>query len=91
MKEIFGAKPPKRHGENSKLIFHQDKLDRLSKLYELDTDVKVGTHEILVGLNKHISDASNNKDLSNNDKINIFLYNSNPFIVGILISSSNAP
>lgn len=38
---VFGAKKPKRHGSSSKLIFDENKLKRLGRIYELSLDIKV--------------------------------------------------
>jgi hypothetical protein len=64
--QVFGAKPTKRHSGRT-LIFDQNKLQRLSRIYDLSIDVKVGpplpgvadvadvTH---VGLDKHLDEQS---------------------------------
>jgi hypothetical protein len=39
--QVFGAKPTKRHLGRT-LIFDQNKLQRLSRIYDLSIDVKVG-------------------------------------------------
>ena len=41
LKDAFGAKPSKRHGDSSRLVFDKVKLERISKVYDLSTEVKV--------------------------------------------------
>lgn len=76
LKDIFGAKPSKRHGESSRLIFDKPKLERIGKLYDLSIEVKVvatdnihpksgedGYDGVDIGLDKHlIRDGSNEKN-----------------------------
>jgi hypothetical protein len=72
LKDVFKAKPPKRHGNARSLVFDQKILDKLGQVYDLDINVKVkkkeentkGTHEThgalsgnRIGLYKHISDT----------------------------------
>ena len=76
LKDVFGAKPSKRHGESSRLIFDKAKLERIGKLYDLSIEVKVaaidnnncksgedGYDGEDIGLDKHlIRDRSNEKN-----------------------------
>ena len=41
LKDIFGAKKSKRHGEGRKLEFDKVKLEKLGKIYDLDINVEV--------------------------------------------------
>jgi hypothetical protein len=41
MKDVFGARPPKRHGTSSKLIFDKEKFEKIGKIYQLKLNVKV--------------------------------------------------
>jgi hypothetical protein len=41
LKEVFGAKKPKRHDEPRKLIFDPVKMAKAGKIFELDIEVKV--------------------------------------------------
>jgi hypothetical protein len=41
LKDAFGAKPSKRHGDSSRLIFDKAKLERISKMYDLPIEVKI--------------------------------------------------
>jgi hypothetical protein len=41
LKDIFGAKKSKRHGEGRKLEFDEVKLEKLGKIYDLDINVEV--------------------------------------------------
>jgi hypothetical protein len=68
--QVFGAKPTKRHLGRT-LIFDQNKLQRLSRIYNLSIDVKVGTlaadvAEVAdvahVGLDKHIQEQYEDKE-----------------------------
>jgi hypothetical protein len=45
MKEVFGAKPSKRHGNGSRLIFDKPKLERIAKVYDVSIEVKVTTND----------------------------------------------
>ena len=45
LKDIFGAKKSKRHGEGRKLEFDNDKLEKLGKIYDLDINVEVNKQE----------------------------------------------
>jgi hypothetical protein len=50
-------------------VFDPSKLERLSKIYDLDTEVKVVTHMTLmthVGLDKHISELSESNETAIN-------------------------
>ena len=41
LKDVFKAKPPRRHGNVRSLVFDPIILDKLSRVYDLDVDVKV--------------------------------------------------
>lgn len=41
LKDIFKAKPPKRHGNARSLVFHLTILEKLGQIYNLDINVKV--------------------------------------------------
>jgi hypothetical protein len=45
LKDIFGAKKSKRHGEGRNLEFDNDKLEKLGKIYDLDINVEVNKQE----------------------------------------------
>jgi hypothetical protein len=71
LKDVFGAKPSKRHGESSRLIFDKAKLERIGKLYNLSIEVKVvttnnngedGYDGVDVGLDKHFVEHRNNQE-----------------------------
>jgi hypothetical protein len=78
--QVFGSKPVKRHSGRS-LIFDQNKLQKLDKIYRLSIDVKVGTSDAVadvadvadVGLDKHLNEQSNDNkmDDSNQESENI--------------------
>jgi hypothetical protein len=84
LKDVFGAKPSKRHGESSRLIFDKAKLERIGKLYNLSIEVKVvaidsrhckngedGYDGVDVGLDKHlIKHGSNDKKAESSVDIN---------------------
>jgi hypothetical protein len=63
--QVFGAKPTKRHSGRT-LVFDQNKLQRLSRIYDLSIDVKVGPPSSTgvadvadvahVGLDKHLGE-----------------------------------
>ena len=66
--QVFGAKPTKRHSGRT-LIFDQNKLQRLSRIYDLSIDVKVGplgvadvAHVAHVGLDKHLQEQNEDKE-----------------------------
>jgi hypothetical protein len=70
--QVFGARPS-RDRKSRKLIFDQIKLQRLSKIYDLEIDVKVGTSIMTdvtdvtdVGLDKHFFAPSDNKEIATN-------------------------
>lgn len=70
LKEVFGASSPKkRHGNSRALVFDKSKLDRLSKIYDIDIQVQVVTgsdsgsphsphlpHLPHVGLDRHLEE-----------------------------------
>jgi hypothetical protein len=41
LKDVFYAQKVNRHGENRKLVFDKDKLDKMGKIYDLSIDVEV--------------------------------------------------
>jgi hypothetical protein len=41
LKEVFGARKGASHGKSRKLIFDNEKLDKLAKLYEIDIKVEI--------------------------------------------------
>jgi hypothetical protein len=45
LKDVFKAKPPRRHGNVRSLVFDPIILDKLSRVYDLDVDVKVEIRE----------------------------------------------
>jgi hypothetical protein len=70
LKEVFGANTPKkRHGNSRALVFDKSKLERLSKIYDLDIKVQVVAgsssphlpHSPHVGLDRHMQEQSDNK------------------------------
>ena len=52
LKDIFGAKKSKRHGEGRKLEFDKVKLEKLGKIYDLDINVEVNKQEEVEGKKK---------------------------------------
>jgi hypothetical protein len=48
LKDVFKAKPPRRHGNARSLVFDPIILDKLSRVYDLDVDVKVKRKKSLV-------------------------------------------
>jgi hypothetical protein len=70
MKEVFGAKPSKRHGNGSSLIFDKSKLERVGKAYDVSIEVKVTTNNNGedgydgedIGLDKHLIEHGGNVD-----------------------------
>lgn len=75
LKDVFKAKPPKRHGNARSLVFDLKILEKLGQVYDLDINVKVerkerngthGTHGTLsgdeVGLDKYNSDTGNEEN-----------------------------
>jgi len=69
--QVFGAKPIKRHSGRT-LVFDQNKLQRLSRIYDLSIDVKVGTPSpsigvadvAHVGLNKHLHEQHEDTEIA---------------------------
>ena len=75
LKDVFKAKPPKRHGNARSLIFDLKVVDKLGKIYDLDVNIKVerkpttiideangtlGTlYQNSIGLDKHFSEERN--------------------------------
>jgi len=51
LKDVFKAKPPKRHGNARSLVFDPIILDKLSRVYDLDVDVKVKQKKSLAATN----------------------------------------
>jgi hypothetical protein len=71
LKEVFGAKPSKRHGNGSKLIFDKEMLERTGKVYDLSLEVRViatnnnvedGYDGVDVGLDKHLIEHDNSEE-----------------------------
>jgi hypothetical protein len=70
LKEVFGAKPSKRHGNGSRLIFDKSKLERVGKAYDVSMEVKVtinnngedGYDGVNLGLDKHLIEHENNEE-----------------------------
>jgi hypothetical protein len=63
LKEVFGAKPPKRHGNSNRLIFDIDKLKRLGKIYDLSVEVKVATSDTKIEDEKFGEDGMDGTDV----------------------------
>jgi hypothetical protein len=70
--QVFGAKPTKRHSGRT-LIFDQNKLQRLSRIYDLSIDIKVGlplpgvadvADVAHVGLDNHLQEQYEDKEIS---------------------------
>jgi hypothetical protein len=69
--QVFGAKPSQNRRENRKLVFDPAKLKRLSRIYELAIEVKVGTSSSVtdvtdvtdVGLDKHFEEQLEDKEI----------------------------
>jgi hypothetical protein len=76
--QVFGAKPTKRHSGRT-LIFHQNKLQRLSRIYDLSIDVKVGPLGVAdvadVGLDKQIQHDSANKEFTTSEHKSTNIFN----------------
>jgi hypothetical protein len=78
--EVFGAKPSRNRRESRKLVFDYDKLVKLSKIYQLSIDVKVGTTSdsdvtdvtdvTLVGLDRHLNQQSEGEKIQDSDQEN---------------------
>ena len=71
LKQVFGAKPPKHHGEVRRLVFDKDKLGRLERKYNLSTDIKItdgtdGTDGTHVGLDAHLPPDNDGKKIIKN-------------------------
>ena len=48
LKDVFKAKPPKRHGNARSLIFDLKVVDKLGKVYDLDVNIKVEKKPITI-------------------------------------------
>lgn len=72
LKDVFGAKPLKRHANSRGLVFDTHILDKMSRVYDVDVNVKVreegvndgtlgtlGTH---MGLNRYLANSDASKD-----------------------------
>jgi hypothetical protein len=59
LKDVFKAKPPRRHGNARSLVFDPIILDKLSRVYDLDVDVKVKRKKSLV---VETSSSNNNEN-----------------------------
>jgi hypothetical protein len=79
MVQIFGAKHSKDRKEKRKLIFDLAKLDRMERIYELSTDIKVSTTSsgvtdmtdvTHIGLDKHLIEQSSDDQLANSNTLN---------------------
>jgi hypothetical protein len=87
LKEVFGAKPSKRHGNGSKLIFDKAKLERIGKMYDLSVEVKVvttnndgedGYDGVDVGLDKHLIEHKSNEENTKSSADNTINHKDNP-------------
>jgi hypothetical protein len=86
LQHVFGAKPTKRHSGRS-LIFDQNKLERLSRIYDLSIDVKVGpllstgvadvADVAHVGLDKHLQEQYEDKEIGTSEHKNTNISNEN--------------
>lgn len=84
--QVFGAKPTKRHSGRT-LIFDKNKLQRLSRIYDLSIDVKVGLPPSAgvadvadvahVGLDKHLQEQNEDKENANSERENTNISNEN--------------
>jgi hypothetical protein len=84
--QVFGANPTKRHSGRTH-IFDQNKLQRLSRIYDLSIDVKVGpssvadvadvAHVAHVELDKHLQEEHENKEIATSEHESTNIYNEN--------------
>jgi uncharacterized protein YdhG (YjbR/CyaY superfamily) len=80
--QVFGAKPTKRHSGRT-LVFDQTKLQRLSRIYDLSIDVKVGPPQGVadvadvahVGLDKHLQEQNEDKEIAISERENTNISN----------------
>jgi hypothetical protein len=82
--QVFGAKPTKRHSGRT-LIFDQNKLQRLSRIYNISIDVKVGLPPSAgvadvadvahVGLDKHLQEQYEDKEIATSEHENTNISN----------------
>lgn len=82
LKDVFGAKAPGRHGTNRGLIFDTNILDKMSRTYDIEVEIKVqeedvkernGTHGTLgthVGLMQYGSSAAPSTYIAENKQQN---------------------
>ena len=71
LRDVFGAKPPKRHDEGRGLVFDIN-VDKMSRTYEVEVEIKVqegeakdrthGTLRTHVGLTQYLSDPQASTD-----------------------------
>jgi hypothetical protein len=77
LKDVFGAERS-RDKKSRRLIFDPSKLERLSKIYDLSIEVQVVTHMTLVthvGLDRHLTEQSNDNKIQDSDHENQNLHN----------------
>ena len=75
--EVFGAERS-RDKSSRKLVFDPSKLDRLGKIYDLDVEVKLVTHMTHmthVGLDKHLQEQPQDKEIIASEQINANISN----------------
>jgi hypothetical protein len=82
--QLFGAKPSQNRRERRKLLFDLTKLKRLSRIYELAIEVKVGTSSVTdvtdvtdVGLDKHFNEQSKEKKTADSKQENANIHSKN--------------
>jgi hypothetical protein len=66
---VFGANTPKkRHGNSRALVFDKSKLDRLSKIYDIDIEVQVVAGSPLLPhsphVDRHIEEESHDNEIT---------------------------
>jgi len=49
LKDVFGAKPPNRHANSRGLVFDAHILDKMSRVYDVDVNIKVQEGEVKDG------------------------------------------
>jgi hypothetical protein len=78
LQDVFGAKPPKRHGKARSLAFDTYILDKMSRVYDVDVDIQVqegdvkggtlGTLGSHVGLTQYLFGSDPNTDNADDKK-----------------------
>ena len=64
LQDIFGAKPPKRHDKGRGLVFDLDFLDKISRNYDIDVEIKVQEGDVPESDTSDASDACRTRHAS---------------------------